>query len=265
MFGYHAVYEQSFSSAIRLARKFEFDYVQFDLGVPTFYVTGLSRNEIKSIRSAADSEGVGVTFHAPGDFLSIGIDTPGVRDAVIEHFTRILDVANELGSHHVTFHIGGIPSFRAATEDVTDYATVHGQYYQSVLSEDLGILSDRAGSVLIAIENYRLKPLHLLALAPFLSASTPMRLCMDIAKLYTADKKLSLSDWAFFTANRLKVSELHLHNSTGSSHQPLYEGHINIEEFRDWITANDIWKTIEVRPVEYAAKSLEWLRSRFDM
>jgi sugar phosphate isomerase/epimerase len=265
MFGYHAVYEQSFSTAIRLARELGFDYVQFDLSVPTFYVTGLSRNEIKSIRSAADGEGVVVTFHAPGDFLSIGIDTPGVRDAVIEHFTRILDVANELGSHHVTFHLGGIPSFRAATKDVTDYATVHGQYYQTVISEDLGRLVDVAGSVLIAIENYRLKPLHLLALAPFLSASTPMRLCMDIAKLHTADKKLDLSDWAFFTANRSKVTELHLHNSAESSHQPLYEGHINLDEFREWITRDDIWKTIEVRPAEYAAKSLDWLRSRFDI
>ena len=223
VFGYHAVYEQSFSTAIRLARKFKFDYVQFDLGVPTFYVTGLSRYEIRSIRSAADSEGVFVTFHAPGDCLSIGIDTPSVRDAVIEHFTRVLDVANELGSHHVTFHMGGIPSFVAATGDVTDYSTVHGQHYLSVLSEDLGRLSDVAGSVLIAIENYRLKPLHLLALAPFLSGSTPIRLCMDVAKLYTADKKLDLSDWAFFTANRLKVSELHLHNSAESSHRPLYE------------------------------------------
>ena len=265
MFGYHAVYEHDYENAIRLARQHGFDYVQFDLGVPEFSITELSPAEIRSIRSQAQGEGIGVTFHAPGDFLPVGIDTPGVRTALVEHLVRILEIANELESHHVTLHIGGVPSFLPATKDVTDFQTSHREYYQSVLSEDLRTLNDAAGTVFVTVENQGLQPHHTVVLQPLLNVSTHVRLCMDIPKLYTREHSLQPADLAFFTANRSMVAELHLHNRQGRLHMPVYEGQVDFGGFREWLVRDGIWKTIEVRPVELAARSLDWLRSSYDL
>ena len=49
--GMHAVYETSFEEAIRLAGQHGFDYVQFDLNCPQFYVDGLSDTQVTALRS----------------------------------------------------------------------------------------------------------------------------------------------------------------------------------------------------------------------
>jgi hypothetical protein len=40
--GYHAIYDQDYFEAIDYAGKNNFDFVQFDLGVPKFFLDSLS-------------------------------------------------------------------------------------------------------------------------------------------------------------------------------------------------------------------------------
>ena len=263
MYGYHAVYEGDFASAIRLGRKHGFDYVQFDLGVPEFYITELSHDRIREIARISDAEGVQVTFHAPGDFLAIGIDTHGVRGAILDHYTRILYVAQQLNARHVTFHVGGVPLFRAASDGTEDFQWSHEPYYREILEQDLRHIDQQAGSVLVAIENHRFGRLHFRALTNVLSDSNRIRLCADLPKLYSTDTKIDLADMAFMTAMRSRIAELHVHNRSGTLHRPVDQGTIDLTQFADWIEDESIWKTIEVRPVDQAAASLRWMRSTF--
>ncbi len=48
--GLHAVYERSFAEAIEVAAKYGFDYVQFDLNVPQFYVDQISGRQLRTLQ-----------------------------------------------------------------------------------------------------------------------------------------------------------------------------------------------------------------------
>ena len=69
--GYHAVYAANFFDGIDDALKYGFDFVQFDLGVPTYFINGLSDHKLAEIRKYAQSRGVEISFHAPGDNVSL--------------------------------------------------------------------------------------------------------------------------------------------------------------------------------------------------
>ena len=44
--GYQAVYDNLYLDALKYAKKNKFDYVQFDLNVPKFYLENLEKNEL---------------------------------------------------------------------------------------------------------------------------------------------------------------------------------------------------------------------------
>ena len=92
--GYHAVYPDSFFGGITDARKYGFDFVQFDLGVPTFFLDGLTKEDLREIKSYAGDNGVEITFHAPGDNVSLFCDYPLIRKGILDEFKLILEKAD---------------------------------------------------------------------------------------------------------------------------------------------------------------------------
>ena len=69
--GYQAVFDRDFFDAISYAAENRFDYVQFYLNVPRYYLDELGPRELDRIRLAASDKAVGLGFHAPGDNVSL--------------------------------------------------------------------------------------------------------------------------------------------------------------------------------------------------
>ena len=63
--GYHAVYAESYFSGIDDAKKYGFDFAQFDLGVPAYFLDELTKEKLLEIKIYAEDSGVEVTFHSP--------------------------------------------------------------------------------------------------------------------------------------------------------------------------------------------------------
>jgi sugar phosphate isomerase/epimerase len=100
LIGYHAVYDESYADALEFAASKGFDCVQFDLNVPHFSLHRLSAGERSRIRDLAARLGLRLSFHAPGDDVSLFTDHPGIRDAVLRHFAEIVGIAEEVGARH---------------------------------------------------------------------------------------------------------------------------------------------------------------------
>jgi sugar phosphate isomerase/epimerase len=99
--GYHVVYDASFDDAIRYAAEHGFDYVQFGLNVPRFYLDDLNDAELDRIKDAARQHKVGISFHAPGDNISLYTDYARIRQGILDHFSMILTKARRLDAHHL--------------------------------------------------------------------------------------------------------------------------------------------------------------------
>ena len=63
--GYHAVYAESYFSGIDDAKKYGFEFVQFELGVPAYFLNKSTKEKLLEIKIYAEDSGVEVTFHLP--------------------------------------------------------------------------------------------------------------------------------------------------------------------------------------------------------
>lgn len=127
--GYHAVYCADYFAGIKAAQKAGFQFAQFDLGVPRFFLNSLSGPELLDIKGFAQHSGVEITFHSPGDNVSLFSDYPLIRQGILNEFQMLLEKANVLGARHVTFHTGGYPQFKKAATATAPSAP----YYENIL------------------------------------------------------------------------------------------------------------------------------------
>lgn len=49
--GYHAVYEETYFKGIDDAKKYGFDFAQFELGAPTYFLNELSNDKLLEIKN----------------------------------------------------------------------------------------------------------------------------------------------------------------------------------------------------------------------
>jgi len=253
--GYQAVYDASFTDALRFAAKHRFDYVSFDLNVPRFYLDGLNPAQVAAIRGSAESFSVGLAFHAPGDNISLFTDYPAARRGVLEHFSTVLRVAGELGARHVTLHPGIHPAFRRARTGEDDFSLIYRDHFFSILRENLLTLLQAAPpGLLVCLENFAFTPLVQEVLVDLWEEGAPLHLTWDIAKGY--DRMLNplpgMED--FMRRHMDRVREVHVHDLVrgGRSHQVIGEGDIDFIPYLPVISREDVAVTIEVRPREAA-------------
>jgi len=246
------VFDKDFHDAIAYGADNAFDYVQFDLNVPRFYLDHLTARELRRIRAAADDRRIGLTFHAPGDNVSLFADFPAVRKGLLRQMHHILQRANDLGARHLTVHPGLQPSFRKAGEGGDAYRQEYGSHYRRVLGDNLRWIADRAGTVLITVENFGAVDLAFGALGDLLGQGLPIHLCWDFAKSISQP-----GAEAFFRDNTAYIREVHVHDRDGQghSHQIVGEGTIEFAQYADLMERPDVATTIEVRPREAALES----------
>jgi Xylose isomerase-like TIM barrel len=139
---------------------------------------------------------------------------------------------------------------------------MYGEHYGRILEENLGFLNEHSGKVLITIENVKFEPYMFRPIDQALNDESNVRLCLDIPKLLDSSYQPEKFAMDMYEEHARYVSELHLHDiiHPHGQHFPLEYGLIRWSQYRSWIARKDIWKTIEVRPVTAAAKSLAWLK-----
>ena len=256
-FGYHAVYESNFASAINAAYNNGFQYVQFDLNVPGFYIDKLSRHQLNDIRSLAVDLGTEISFHAPGDNVSLFADYPPIRKGITDHFKRILQRANDLDAHHLTVHPLNPPSFRRADTLEDGFQNEHHDYFKQVLKENLTQLANSAGDVLIMVENCHLGPIANIALHELLKEEIDVYLTLDCAKMHTKQLTMDNDQLFFYKSHKNRIRELHLHDSDGKgkTHLAPERGSLDFDTLFENFYNEDQRLTIEVRPVLEAARA----------
>ena len=255
--GYHAVYAETYFTAIDDAKQHGFDFVQFDLGVPTYFLNGLSSKQLAEIRKYAEDSGVQITFHSPGDNVSLFCDYPIIRRGILDEFRLMLDKANMLGARHMTFHTGIYPTFKKAKENADNSRT---DYYAGVLYDNLSTLIENSGDVLICVENSGLNGVSGNAVQRLIDDTHKLYLTLDIAKMYSSAGKIIDDDFSFFEKNKEFIREIHVHdrNKEFGSHQVVGEGFVDFKLFEQFYNENT-YLNFEIRPVEAAKEAREKL------
>lgn len=251
--GYHSVYAETYFSGIDDAKNHGFDFVQFDLGVPAYFLNELSADKLAEIRSYADNNGVEVTFHSPGDNVSLFCDYPIIRQGILDEFKLMLEKANAIGARHMTFHTGIYPMFKKSRSKADD-SKAH--YYENVLYDNLKSLIDNSGNVLICVENSGLDDTARNAIQRLINETNKLYLTLDIAKMYLSDNKLNEDDFSFFEKNKDHIREIHVHdkNDQFGSHQIVGDGYVDFSLFKPFFN-KDTYLNFEVRPVEAAKQA----------
>ena len=253
--GYHAIYSKDFYKGIDDVLKYGFDFVQFDLGVPKFFLNDLNKEHLQNIRNYASDRGAQITFHAPGDNVSLFCDYPLIRKGINDEFKLILEKANVLNARHVTFHAGAFPRFRKSGRKTDDSYTSH---YEDVLYENLKKLTDNCGDVFVCMENYGFTEPTRQVIQRLIKENQPIYLTLDTAKLYSGGMVINQDDYEFFRRNKVFIREIHIHdmNREFGSHQIVGSGHVDFGLFEQFFN-DDVYLNFEVRPVEAAKESMD--------
>lgn len=235
--GYHAVYEESYFTGIDMAVKYKFDFVQFDLGVPVYYLHNLSDSKLYDIKRYAETMGVEITFHAPADNIGLFYDYPKVRKGVLDEFKQMLETANFIGARHMTFHAGTCSMFKKSGEKTNDTLA---DYYEELLYENLSKLISYSGNVLICVENNGFMNLERKALQHLIDEKKQLYLTLDIAKLYKSADNIIEDDLAFFKKNSEYIREIHIHdkNDRFGFHQTVGSGYVDFGLFKPFFNKN---------------------------
>jgi sugar phosphate isomerase/epimerase len=258
-YGYHAVYSKNFYEGIDDAFKNGFDFVQFDLGIRKFFLDNLTKTELTDIADYAKQNRVEITFHSPGDNVSLTCDYPMIRQGILDEFKLILHKANQIGARHVTFHVGEYPQFKKSGCRVDD---LYSSYYEDVLFENLKCLTDNCGDVFVCVENLGLNDSKRKAISRLFDEQLPLYLTLDTAKMYTRNAEINEIDYEFFKRHKDKIREMHIHdmNKEFGGHQIVGNGFIDFQRFKQFI-GDEVYLNFEVRPVEAAKQSKDNCRA----
>jgi len=263
--GYHVIYARDFFDGIDDAQSNGFDFAQFDLGVPKFFLNDLTDSALREIRDYAADKNVQITFHAPGDNVSLFCDYSIIRGAILDEFTQILDKANTLNARHVTFHAGIYPRFRKSGTKTFD---LNADHYGQVLYDNLAHLTARCGGVLVCLENYQWDGVTRQAVTRLIDDKNALYLTLDTAKLYKdrSAAELNGDDLALFVKYRDRIREMHIHdmNRDFGSHQTVGTGAVDFSMFRQFLS-EQVYLNFEVRPVEAAKTSKDRLLEMWDI
>ncbi len=248
--GYHAVYAKDYFDGIDAAKNNGFDFVQFELGVPKFFLNDVSDNELKQIRDYAKDNNIQITFHAPGDNVSLFCDYPCIRKGILDECKIILDKANILNARHITFHAGVYSQFKKSGCKADDFYSAH---YEEVFYENLKYLTDHGSNVLICMENFMFNAIIRKVTKKLITEKEPLYLTLDTAKLYSGYTEMIKEDFAFYSELKDYIREIHIHdaNKEFGQHQIVGTGMVDFKFFRQFYNEN-VYVNFEVRPVESA-------------
>ena len=265
--GYHAVYENDFFEAIDIAKDNGFEFVQFDLGVPTFFLDDLNNDDLNEIKNYSKDKGIQLSFHAPGDNVSLFCDYPKIRKGNIGQFLSMLEKANKLDARHITFHAGQYPEFKKSGCAYDDFSQQFADYYMGVLSENITELLNCTQTTLICFENSEFNSLIMKVLDTLIKDDKNLYLTFDTAKAYTKKYEIDQDVFQFMKNYSERVREIHIHdfNKEYGKHQIVGSGIVDFNLFKDFLFKDNIFMNFEVRPMQAAKTSKQLLFEMFNV
>ncbi|MFB0567663.1 MAG: sugar phosphate isomerase/epimerase family protein [Candidatus Bathyarchaeia archaeon] len=260
-FGYHVVYDTDIYDAINFADKHGFGYIVPDLMIPRFFPERFSQSERRRIQEFAESKNVSISFHGPSDYMNLGSVYPEVRKAVLDRMKLCIDFSRDINAQRFTIHIDPPFDFVFAGRKGT-YLKDHWTIYKDTLTQSLVELVEYSqGDILICVENDRLSKLATEVLEELL-ATEKIFLTWDIPKSHTNTGEPIVEMENFLIRHLERVRECHLHDQKPGkySHDILGVGKIDFSKYLRLLVSRDVHFTLEIRPREYALKSLRILQ-----
>jgi sugar phosphate isomerase/epimerase len=192
-----------------------------------------------------------LSFHAPFMDLSPGAIDSKVRDATIERFNHIIDIAETLKPKSIVFHSG---------YEKWKYALKVEVWLEKSL-QTWRPLNERAKNigVKIAIENiFEDEPTNLRFLMEHMNSDN-FGVCFDTGHC-NLFSKVSLENW--LKEIKKYIIELHLHDNDKSAdlHYPIGDGSFDFNTLFSELKNNNCIYTIEAHTPERVLKSMERLK-----
>lgn len=258
--GYHAVYEDDYFSAIDTAVRSGFDFVQFDLNVPRYFLDRLTDSQLAEIKAYAECNQIKISFHAPCDNVSLFCDYPEIRRGILSQYERILEKATVLNAHHLTIHAGAMPHFKRAGENYDAFSNSYKEYYQGILYENIKNIAQYSGCVIVSVENSKLDEISMNAVKKLLDEGY-VSLTLDIAKLFTPEIEPDKAVTDFMFSHADQICELHIHDFHPKlgQHQAIGSGEIDFQPYFELMTRKNTFLNFEIRPAAAAAESRDKL------
>lgn len=259
--GFHGVFEKGFYEAVDNARLHGFDFVQFDLNIPRFFLNTWTAENLCKLRQYAESKGIQITLHAPCDNVSLFSDFPLIRKGILDEFKLILEKANFLGARHLTIHAGEHPKFRQSGQSEDLYTAEYQTHYEAVLYENIKELILTAGNVMICLENHKLDRIIMDVVEKCIDEKYSLFLTLDTAKMYTPTYEFDRVGFNFMMAHQDQIREIHISdfNRAYGSHQIPGTGIVDFTLVKELLHKQNIFVNIEVRPLEAAVIAREKL------
>jgi sugar phosphate isomerase/epimerase len=257
---YHAVYDNSILDALIWAGQNGFAGIQVAVEAPHLAPPSLTKLERKEIAQYCDENNLHLVLHAHDNTASLFETDLNLLSGIRVYYSRLLEVAAELGACIVTVHPGTPPTYRTGDDLSTVYPAQDRAHWQEAGAANLSWLTNLSGhEVVLCIENQDFNELTRSVIEPFLEAGS-VSLCWDIAKAPGApDRSL-----ASFSERHLRsIRQVHLHDidDDGRSHCVIGSGKLDFRSFLAQLPGCDILDCcIEVRPRELAKESLAYLR-----
>ncbi|NJE05450.1 sugar phosphate isomerase/epimerase [Thermococcus sp. M36] len=239
---------KGFERWVERAKRLGFDFIEVVSEWP-HYLTG---ETVNSFREVADSYGMKITVHAPFSDINIASFNDRIRRASLEIIRETVRLAAELDAVSVTVHPGHCSPVSIRNRE--RYLDIHRRSLRRVAEWGVEY------GVAVGVEN--------MPRFPILDAQTAGRLLelvdglevgvtFDLGHLNTAGGGFD----GFLRMFRDRIVHVHLHDNSGAAdeHLALGEGTVPWGEVLPKLSG--VAMALEVRSVESARKSLEFLKN----
>jgi sugar phosphate isomerase/epimerase len=227
---------------------------QYSLNLEIYFgsavLDSVSLSEIAGLKKKLDYK-PSLSIHAPFMDLSPGAVDSMVRDATLERFRQVLDVAEILGPKTVVFHSG---------YEKWKYALNVDLWLEKSLLTWRQVNERAAGiGVKVAVENiFEDEPSNLKLLMENMNSAN-FGICFDTGH-FNLFSKLLIEEW--IEPLNPYIIELHLHDNdqTSDQHLPIGEGTFDFGRFFDLLRNRNCVCTIESHTPESVLRSMESLK-----
>jgi sugar phosphate isomerase/epimerase len=190
-------------------------------------------------------------LHAAFNELCPAAIDPLVLEIAKKRYKQAYELARSYGISRLVVHSGYVP-FVYFKEYFVDRSVAFWREF----------LADKPDDLTLVLENVlEDEPLMLLDVAKGVD-DRRLRLCLDLGHANITKKDITIEDWV--KAALPFLGHAHLHNNRGwpDSHQPLYDGEMDMEKILDLISsgAPDATLTLEIR--DSCRSSVEWLHKK---
>ena len=256
-FGCRAIYQSDMYSAIKEAKKFDFQVLELHCNAPKFAPENFSKKERIKIKRFAKENNIILQTHAPLE-LSLIFTNSHIREAVKLCLKDLVTFSRDIGARCLTLHPGKAAMYNTADGKKSKDDDIYSEYYSKLFEDSIKyIVSIAKKDVFVCIENTdNFTPKYMRILSKYLPLGK-IFLTLDIMKCYTyTDIRLIRNQWDFFVKNKKYVKNIH---ASGALHGGLRGWEKKIKKFFRLFNFSGLSVIIEILPIKNAVETKKLL------